>query len=237
MAKHLSNDPIHAECPETVEVVEEALGQLWTVANALSRVRARRERYSVTIFGSSRVRVGEQIYDEVKHLAERLSEMRCDIVTGGGPGLMQAANEGAKLGDPDDVARSIGIRVALPFEKEANPFVEQVYTHQTFFTRLHQFVRLSNAFVVVEGGIGTTLELFMIWQLLQVRHVHDVPLICVGPMWRDLTAWATNHMAHHDPPLASEEDMRLPVCVDTVDQALELLAPRVRAFQESRKKG
>jgi uncharacterized protein (TIGR00730 family) len=236
MTKHLSNDPITADSPETVEVIEEALGQLWTVANALSRVRAKRERYGVTIFGSARVRVGEVLYEDVKRLAQRLSELGCDIVTGGGPGLMRAANEGATMGDPEDRARSIGIRVALPFEPEANPFVELVYSHQTFFTRLHQFVRLSNAFVVVEGGIGTTLEVFLVWQLLQVRHVDDVPLILVGPMWPDLIAWASRHMARHDPPLASEDDIRIPVCVDTVEQAIALLEPRIRAFEDERKR-
>lgn len=234
MAKPRPNDTTATDSPETAAIIEEALGQLWTVANALSRIRPKPERYNVTVFGSARVEVGQKLYDDVKRLAQRLSELGCDIVSGGGPGLMQAANEGAQLGDPEDLGRSIGIRVALPFELDANPFVEQVYTHQTFFTRLQHFVRLSNAFVVVEGGIGTTLELFLVWQLLQVRHVSDVPLIVVGPMWRDLTAWALEHIARRDPPMASEEDIRVPICVDTVEQALELLEPRIRAFNESK---
>ena len=71
-------------------------------------------------------------------------------------------------------SRSVGIRVDLPFEQEVNPFVEQAFEHKTFFTRLHHFVLASDAFVVVPGGIGTVLETLMIWQLLQVRHVHDV---------------------------------------------------------------
>lgn len=225
------NRPICSDNPETVDVVEEALTSLWSVANKLSRIRpSRRERYSVTVFGSSRIRPGGELYEDVKRLTTVLSQMRCDIVTGGGPGLMQAANEGAQIGDPEDVARSIGVRVALPFEKEANPFVEQVYTHQTFYTRLHHFVRLSDAFVVVGGGIGTTLELLLIWQLLQVRHIDSLPLILVGDMWRELVGWAQKHMIDNDPPLANAEDVDLTICVDTVDQAVELLRPRIETF-------
>lgn len=226
-----ANHPICSDNPETLGVVDEALDNLWAVANQLSRIRpARRERYSVTVFGSSRIQPGEALYEEVKRLTTVLSEMRCDIVTGGGPGLMQAANEGAQNGDPEDVARSIGIRVALPFEKEANAFVEQVYTHQTFFTRLHHFIRLSDAFVIVGGGIGTTLELFLVWQLLQVKHLEDVPMILVGDMWRDLIGWTEKHIVRHDPPLASAEDLSLAVCVDTIDEAIDRLRPRIEAF-------
>jgi len=231
----LSNDPIICDNEATMDIVEDALGSLWAVANKLSRLRpTTRERYTVTVFGSARLRPGQALYENVKELASVLSERGCDIVTGGGPGLMQAANEGSQLGDPDDVTKSIGIRIALPFEKDPNPFVEQVYTHQTFHTRLHQFVRVSDAFVVVGGGIGTTLELFLVWQLLQVRHMKEVPLILVGDMWTDLVKWASNRMISHDPPLADAEDIELPRCVPTVQDAIELLTPHIDAFQRSK---
>ena len=104
---------------------------------------------------------------------------------------MQAANEGAmSVGQQG----SLGIRVELPFEQDVNPFVEQAYEHETFFTRLHHFVIASDAFVVTPGGIGTVLEMFMIWQLLQVRHVDNVPLILVGRMWKGLVEWARTSM-------------------------------------------
>ena len=92
--------------------------------------------------------------------------------------------------DVAGASASVGIRVELPFEQDVNPFVEQAFEHETFFTRLHHFVLASDAFVVVPGGIGTVLETLMIWQLLQVRHVHDVPLILVGKMWAGLVEWA-----------------------------------------------
>jgi hypothetical protein len=139
---------------------------LWDIVNNLTRLRpSKRERYRVTMFGSARAQPGTYVYDEVKRVATVLAEMGCDIITGGGPGLMQAANEGAAAAKAPERNRSVGIRVDLPFEQEVNPFVEQAFEHKTFFTRLHHFVLTSDAFVVAPGGIGTVLELMMIWQL------------------------------------------------------------------------
>src|SRR6516165_4892617 len=183
----------HGEKPGTVSLAdEEAVKQilvstvlgLWDIVNNLTRLRpSRQERYRVTIFGSARAKPGTHVYVEVKCVAAALAEMGCDIITGGGPGLMEAANEGAVAAHAPERNRSMGIRVDLPFEQEVNPFVEQAFEHKTFFTRLHHFVLTSDAFVVAPGGIGTVLELMMVWQLLQVRHVQDAPLILVGKMW------------------------------------------------------
>src|SRR5262249_1008875 len=147
---------------------------------------SRRERYRVTIFGSARAQPGTYVYNEVQRVAAALAEMGCDIITGGGPGLMQAANEGAAAANAPQRNPPVGLRVDLPFEQDVNPFVEQAFEHKTFFTRLPHFVLTSDAFVVAPGGIGTVLELMMVWQLLQVRHVHGTPLILVGKMWAAL---------------------------------------------------
>jgi uncharacterized protein (TIGR00730 family) len=147
---------------------------LWDVVNNLTRLRpSRRERYRVTIFGSARTTPGSDIYETTKRAATALAELGCDIITGGGPGLMQAANEGAAASDG---AHSMGIRVELPFEQDVNAFVTQAFEHRTFFTRLHQFVLTSDAYIVAPGGIGTVLETMMIWQLLQVQHLRETPL-------------------------------------------------------------
>lgn len=197
---------------------------LWDIVNNLTRLRpSKRERYRVTIFGSARAQPGTFVYDEVKRVAAALAEMGCDIITGGGPGLMQAANEGATSVNAPERNRSVGIRVDLPFEQEVNPFVEQAFEHKTFFTRLHHFVLTSDAFVVAPGGIGTVLELMMVWQLLQVRHVHDTPLILVGKMWANLVEWARTHLLAAQPPLANPADMNIPVCVNTADEAITLI--------------
>lgn len=231
--------------PQTVSLADEdgvkqilvsTVFGLWDIVNNLTRLRpTKRERYRVTIFGSARARPGTFAYDEVKRVAAALAEMGCDIITGGGPGLMQAANEGASAVNAPERNRSVGIRVDLPFEQEVNPFVAQAFEHQTFFTRLHHFVLASDAFVVAPGGIGTVLELMMIWQLLQVRHVHDTPLILVGKMWPPLVDWARTQLLSTQPPLANAEDMAIPQCVGTADEAIALIRENHGRWQRESK--
>src|SRR5262247_2693146 len=195
---------------------------LWDAVNNLTRLRpSRRERYRVTIFGSARTKPGTFGYEETKRAAAELAAMGCDIVTGGGPGLMQAANEGAATAP--DRAQSIGIRVALPFEQDVNAFVTEAFEHRTFFTRLHQFVLTSDAFIVAPGGIGTVLETMMVWQLLQVGHLRGTPLILVGKMWLGLIEWARGAMLSLDPPLANPEDMTIPRCAANADEAIAIV--------------
>jgi uncharacterized protein (TIGR00730 family) len=200
---------------------------LWAVIDQLTRLRrSRRANYRVSIFGSARLQPGTLAYDEVKRLAAELSRMGCDIVTGGGPGLMQAANEGAASVETGARERSVGIRIALPFEQQVNPFVGDAHEHQTFFSRLHHFALVSDAFVVVPGGVGTLLEMAMAWQLLQVRHLHNVPLILVGAMWPGLLEWARGAMLRPGHELAGPEDLALPICVAGVEEAVALLRVR-----------
>jgi uncharacterized protein (TIGR00730 family) len=204
------------------EVLVNSVLGLWEVVNNLTRLRpSHHDRYRVTIFGSARARPGTFAYEETKRVAAALTEMGCDIVTGGGPGLMQAANEGAAAAPGS--THSVGIRVDLPFEQEVNPFVEQAFEHRTFFTRLHHFVLTSDAFMVAPGGIGTVLETMMVWQLLQVRHLQNTPLILVGKMWPGLVEWAQSSMVSVDTPLANPEDMLIPRCVADGDEAIALI--------------
>jgi SLOG cluster4 family len=131
-------------------LVNSVLG-LWDVVNNLTWLRpSRHDRYRVTIFGSARAQAATFGYQETKRTAAALAAMGCDIITGGGPGLMQAANEGAA--SAPGRAQSVGIRVYLPFEQEINAFVTEAFDHRTFFTRLHQFVLASDAFIVAPGG-------------------------------------------------------------------------------------
>ena len=149
--------------------------------------------------------------------------MGCDILTGGGPGLMQAANEGAHSVDSRGLRRSIGINIELPFEQEINPFVTQAFTHRTFFSRLHHFMIASDAFVVMPGGIGSLLELALVWQLLQVRNLYNTPLILVGKMWSGLIDWARTTMLAQGSELASKLDLDIPQCVDTIEETIALI--------------
>jgi uncharacterized protein (TIGR00730 family) len=195
-----------------IEVVSKTILGLWDAVNTLTRLRpTKRDRYRVTIFGSARVEPTHWVYGAVRDTAAELTRLGCDIVTGGGPGLMQAANEGVKLADPTGtLQKSMGIRIELPFEQDVNAFVTQAFEHKTFFTRLHHFVLVSDAFVVTPGGIGTVLEMLMVWQLLQVRHLHDTPLILAGRFWDGLLEWAKTVMIRPDGSLVSPEDLTIP---------------------------
>jgi uncharacterized protein (TIGR00730 family) len=177
--------------------------------------------FRVAIFGSSRIQESDAAYAAVRELARRLSFMGCDIVTGGGPGLMRAANEGARDGAYRHKTRSFGLTILLPLEEQPNPFLDEVAQHSTFFSRLHQFIRLSHAYIVVDGGIGTTLEATMVLQLLQVGMLSDRPLVFVGPMWRGLRAWIEAEIVSRN--LASPGDLDVALWVDDLDQALAVV--------------
>ena len=217
---------------KVLEIVAGSIFNLWEAVNNLTRLQpTKRDRYRVTIFGSARVPKDHWVYSAVRDLAAELTRLDCDIVTGGGPGLMQAANEGVHLANPGAARGSMGIRVDLPFEQEVNAFVTEAFEHGTFFTRLHHFVLVSDVFVVVPGGIGTVLETMMVWQLLQVRKLHGTPLILAGKMYAELVDWCRRSMLRPDSPLASPEDMTIPVCVDDGPAILRIIREHHAAWK------
>jgi uncharacterized protein (TIGR00730 family) len=187
-----------------------------------------RRYFRVAIFGSSRIQPEDETYIQVRELARQLSYMGCDIVTGGGPGLMRAANEGARAGAYHYKTRSFGLTILLPLEEQPNPFLDEVARHSMLYSRLHQFIRLSHAYIVMDGGIGTTLEAMMVWQLLQVRMMSGRTLIFVGPMWRGLRSWIERQIVGRG--LASPPDLALAVWVDTVGDALEVVTRALEEF-------
>jgi uncharacterized protein (TIGR00730 family) len=216
----MSNDPVNphgslvplSDEQGATEILTRSIHGLWETVNNLTRLRpTRHDRYRVTIFGSARVSPDHWVYGVVRDVAAELTRLGCDIVTGGGPGLMQAANKGAKLADPGGAPQSsVGIRVELPFEQDVNAFVTEAFEHKTFFTRLHHFVLVSDAFIVMPGGIGTMLEAMMVWQLLQVRHLYDTPLILAGHFWDGLIDWVRVSMLNPDKLLICPEDLTIP---------------------------
>jgi uncharacterized protein (TIGR00730 family) len=221
-----------------LEVVTSTAYKLWDAVNTLTRLRpSKRSRYQVTIFGSARVPSDHWVYQAVRDLAAELARLDCVIITGGGPGLMKAANEGVHVANPSASEGSVGIRVDLPFEQEVNAFVTEAFEHGTFFTRLHHFVLMSDAFVVVPGGIGTVLETMMVWQLLQVRKLHDTPLILAGKMYAELVDWCSKHMLRPDIQLASPEDMRIPVCVEDGPAILRIIREHHAAWAQTTRSG
>jgi uncharacterized protein (TIGR00730 family) len=222
---------------QVLDVLAQSVLSLWEVVNNLTRLRpTARQRYRVTVFGSARAPRDHWVYQAVRDMAAELTRLGCDIITGGGPGLMEAANEGVRLADPHGTRHSVGIRVDLPFEQDVNAFVTQAFEHRTFFTRLHQFVLMSDAFVVVPGGIGTVLETMMVWQLLQVRKLHQTPLILAGKMYADLVAWCRTYMLRPELPLASPEDMNLPVCVDDGPSILRIIREHYENWKKAQER-
>ncbi len=218
-------DPAH--------ILDKAIYQLWETINDLDQIQPERvEHYRVSVFGSSRIQRGDPIYEEVKKLSFELAKMGVDIVTGGGPGLMEAANAGAMEGQVDSRSRSFGLAIHLPTEEAANPFVNKVFRHRTFFSRLHHFIRLSSAFIVFPGGIGTALELFMVWQLLQVKHVRGHPLVLVGTMWDGLIAWIQQTMVERG--LVSPQDMDTVSVVGSSAEAIPIIQASYERFKEEK---
>ncbi len=218
---------------DPTNILEKAIYQLWETINDLDQIQPERvEHYRVSIFGSSRIRRGDPIYEEVKKLSADLARMGIDIVTGGGPGLMEAANAGAVEGQIESHARSFGLAIHLPNEEGANAFVDKVFRHRTFFSRLHHFVRLSSAFIVMPGGIGTALELFMVWQLLQVKHMKEHPLILVGTMWPGLIDWIRATMVERG--LVSPADLDTVIIVPSSSEAIPIIAASFEQFKQNR---
>ncbi len=185
--------------------------------------------YRVSIFGSARIKPNTAEYQQVYDLAFQLAKHGADIVTGGGPGLMEAANRGAKEGSSD--SRSFGLAIDLPFEADSNSHLDVKYHHQKFSSRLDEFMRISHAVVVTPGGIGTTLELFYTWQLLQVKHIKDRPIILLGSMWKGLIRWLEEGPLKEN--LLDKEDMGKLLFVESVADAIKILEPHIKEFQKA----
>jgi uncharacterized protein (TIGR00730 family) len=174
---------------------------------------------AVSLFGSARVGEGDPQYETAKAVARRLGERGLAIITGGGPGLMEAANRGAReAGVP-----SIGLRIELPFEEGMNGFVDVGLTFEYFFARKVMFVRYASGFVVFPGGFGTLDELFEALTLIQTGRTHDFPIVLVdGGYWQGLVDWVDDRLAREGkiaPP-----DRRLLRVTDDPDEIVETIA-------------
>jgi uncharacterized protein (TIGR00730 family) len=146
---------------------------------------------AVSIFGSARTPRDHPNYALAREVARRLGEQGMAIITGGGPGVMEAANRGAK----DAGATSVGLNIELPFEQGANGYQDITLTFSFFFTRKLMFVRYATAFVVLPGGYGTLDELFEALVLEQVGKVRDFPIVLVGTQfWGGLLEWVRERL-------------------------------------------
>jgi uncharacterized protein (TIGR00730 family) len=175
----------------------------------------------VAVFGSARVKEDTNLYKAVEKLGRNIVENGWIVVTGAGPGAMEAANKGAISAKPDDkTVCSMGQAIYLPFEDGVNPYVEEYEQHETFYSRLKTFADC-DGFVILPGGIGTLLEMAMIYQLVQAKHMDQKPIICVGRMWRTLRTWIEQEML--DNGFLNNEEMKLIHYVDRFSEATHLL--------------
>ena len=185
------------------------------------------EFYRVSIFGSARIKPDTKEYKGVYTLAKELAENGADIVTGGGPGLMEAANAGVKEGSSSK-SKSFGIRIDLPFEDTPNEHLDIKFYHKRFSSRLDEFMRISHAVVVTPGGIGTLLELLYTWQLIQVNHISARPIILVGDMWNGFFDWIKSEPLKAQ--LLDKSDLDNIIIVKNVHEVTKLLKPEIKAF-------
>ena len=150
---------------------------------------------SVSIFGSARVRPDDPYYKKTEYLARRLAENGFSVITGGGPGIMEAANKGASAAG----GQSVGMNIRLPYEQKPNPYANTVIEYKYFFIRKVMFVKYAVAYVILPGGFGTMDELFEALTLIQTKRIKGFPVIMMGSeYWQGLLDWIKNTMLHND---------------------------------------
>jgi len=145
--------------------------------------------FRVAIFGSARIKPNDPRYNQIYSLARMIAEDGMDVVTGGGPGIMEAANKGHREGRKSKKVHSVGLNIMLPQEQEANRHLDIQKDFKRFSNRLDYFMKLSNVVVVAPGGVGTILELMYTWQLMQVDQTCNHPIILLGDMWPPFIKW------------------------------------------------
>ena len=174
----------------------------------------------ISIFGSARTPSNHPNYKLTVEIAKAVSESGYGIISGGGPGIMEAANRGAQEAN----GVSVGLNIVLPFEQQSNPYIDKdkLIDFQYFFVRKVMFVKYAQGFIVMPGGVGTLDELFEAFTLLQISKVNKYPIILVGvEYWNGLIEWIKNRLLKdHN---ISPEDLDLIEVVDTKDQVIECL--------------
>lgn len=174
----------------------------------------------VSIFGSARTKEGDPYYELATSIAKSISEAGYGIITGGGPGIMEAGNRGAHLAG----GTSVGLNIDLPFEQHDNPYIDadKSLDFDYFFVRKVMFVKYSQGFVVMPGGFGTLDELFEAITLIQTNKIEKFPIILVGTeFWEGLFEWVKNTMLKKG--TISPHDLDLIKLVDTEEQVVEII--------------
>ena len=172
----------------------------------------------VTIFGSARTGEGDEMYENARETARLLAMDGYEIITGGGPGVMEAANRGAY----EAGKVSVGCNIELPFEQVPNPYQTKSLSFKYFFVRKTMFIKYSNAYIIFPGGYGTMDELFEALTLIQTRKIRNFPVVLFGSQyWRGLLAWLTSTMLNEK--MISPEDLHLLHLTDSPAEAVNFI--------------
>ena len=172
----------------------------------------------ISIFGSARTKPESPYYQMATHVAERLTEEGYGVITGGGPGIMEAGNLGAK----NKEGKSVGLNIELPFEQGHNAYIDsdKLISHHYFFVRKVMFVKYAVAFIIFPGGFGTMDELFEALTLIQTRKIRNFPVVLFGSKyWGGLVQWIKETMIHQ--ATISPEDIDLLVVTDSPEEAVQ----------------
>ena len=172
----------------------------------------------ISIFGSARTKPGHKYYELAVEIAKRLAEQGFGIITGGGPGIMEAANKGASIAS----GRSVGLNIDLPFEQSQNPYIDgdTSMNFDYFFVRKVMFTKYSQGFIMMPGGWGTMDEFFEVATLIQTRKFTQTPMICIGSAyWNGLFSWMKDAMLETEHNI-SPGDMELIKIFDTAEEVV-----------------
>ena len=176
----------------------------------------------ISIFGSARTKPGNKYYELAVEISKRLAEAGFGIITGGGPGIMEAANKGASIA----TGRSVGLNIDLPFEQTSNPFIDSdtSMNFDYFFVRKVMFTKYSQGFIMMPGGWGTMDEFFEVATLIQTRKFTQTPMICIGSAyWKGLFDWMRETMLETEGNL-SPGDLEMIKIFDTADEVVAYLS-------------
>lgn len=179
----------------------------------------------VSLFGSARLKETDKYYQMAVDIAEKITQIGFGIITGGGPGIMEAGNRGARKAG----GKSIGLNIELPFEQHFNPYIDKHYSmdFNYFFVRKVMFVKYSQGFVVMPGGFGTLDELSEALTLIQTQKIARFPIVLVGSeFWAGLLDWFRDTLLKNG--MIAEEDLNLYRVVDTADEAVA----HIKAFYD-----
>ncbi|MFO7879821.1 MAG: TIGR00730 family Rossman fold protein [Bacteroidota bacterium] len=184
---------------------------------------------SVSVFGSARTKPDNPFYKTAESIGKLLTKHGYGVITGGGPGIMEAANKGAS----ESGGKSIGCNIKLEFEQEANPYIDQdkLVTFDYFFVRKVMFMKYSQGFIVLPGGFGTFDELFEAITLIQTKKIGRFPIILIGKeYWSDMISWVESHVMEQEKNI-SPTDMDIFHIVDTAEEAVDIIVEFYKKYE------